>query len=476
MNRKYGYKIEIDKLKLLLKAILERIKNGEKTAKDYPAIFIWGPPGVGKSSIIKQLGEELNIEVIDLRLSQLDVPDLRGLIYPKGDKAVWLVPEFLPRENKLGILFLDEINLANASVQATAYQLILDRRVGDYKLPDKWLIIGAGNREQDSNIVEDIAPPLLNRFIHFEVDYSFSAWEKWATEKERIKPEIIKFLAGHPNFFANMKFAESSVAFPTPRSWEFANRILVEAEENGQLKQILEKKDDFDKYRLLKSAVGEEATSSLINFIAIYHSFEDVFADFINELFNDKIQVNDDKFKFVKRVLELASGIQELKEKQQELTYKIERENKEYTFIIQEIDIPVGQGTEKKIGIYVKDKSTRIETLSFIFKYKFKDILNDRLGGEDNAELKKQLGYKFYKFFYSKAEYNKLKEEEKKEKRETKIIIEGEVYNAIKSILGYEVEESKLKIYNAINFSVCKGAQKQEIQQLKRVKTRRPKK
>uniref|UniRef100_UPI0025DB766D AAA family ATPase n=1 Tax=Sulfuricurvum sp. TaxID=2025608 RepID=UPI0025DB766D len=99
--------------------------------------FLWGAPGIGKSSIIKQIARESGIECIDLRLSLMDPTDLKGIPFYEKDShsALWAPPSFLPREGR-GILFLDELNSAAPAVQASAYQLILDRKVGEYTLPE----------------------------------------------------------------------------------------------------------------------------------------------------------------------------------------------------------------------------------------------------------------------------------------------------------------------------------------------------
>ena len=115
--------------------------------------FLWGAPGIGKSSIVKQIADSLNIGFIDLRLALMDPTDLKGIpFYDKeSHSALWAPPAFLPRDGT-GILFLDELNSAPPSVQASAYQLILDRKVGEYELPDGWAIVSAGNRESDRGV------------------------------------------------------------------------------------------------------------------------------------------------------------------------------------------------------------------------------------------------------------------------------------------------------------------------------------
>lgn len=140
------------------------IKGGVKTA-----LMMWGAPGIGKSSIVNFVAKENDMEVIDLRLSQLAPTDIRGLPYVDESVAHFAPPSFLPREGK-GILFLDEINLAPPSVMNIAMQLVLDRRVGDYVVPDGWYIMAAGNRVEDRAAVSQMPAPLTNRFLHFTVE------------------------------------------------------------------------------------------------------------------------------------------------------------------------------------------------------------------------------------------------------------------------------------------------------------------
>ena len=141
--------------------------------------FIWGSPGVGKSSIIGQLARSLNLALRDIRALLLDPVDLRGLPYVADGRSKWATPEFLPQEGA-GILLLDELNSAPAMVQAAFYQLILDRRLGEYTLPDGWVIIAAGNRDGDRAHTTRMPTPLRNRFVHLEFEVDAQEWSEWA--------------------------------------------------------------------------------------------------------------------------------------------------------------------------------------------------------------------------------------------------------------------------------------------------------
>jgi MoxR-like ATPase len=185
--------------------------------------MIWGPPGVGKSSIVAQTAAAHGINFIDLRLSQLAPTDLRGL--PVADTANglshWYPPEFLPRDGK-GVLFLDELNLAPPTMQGMAQQLILDRRVGNYEVPESWFIWAAGNRKEDRAAVFDMPAPLANRFLHLEVEPELDSFKAYALNNE-VHEHIIAFLSFRPTLLH--KVDTQQAAWPSPRSWVMANTL-----------------------------------------------------------------------------------------------------------------------------------------------------------------------------------------------------------------------------------------------------------
>ncbi len=166
--------------------------------------------------------------MIDIRLSQLEPSDLRGIPFRVGDRVEWAIPAMLPdadRHGDAGVLFLDEITSAPPSVSAAAYQLILDRRLGDYRVPDGWAIFAAGNRYGDRGVTYTIPAPLANRFSHFEVEVNLDDWVTWAYANA-IDDRVIAFLRFKPELLFDFDPAHNPVAFPTPRSWEFAHRAL----------------------------------------------------------------------------------------------------------------------------------------------------------------------------------------------------------------------------------------------------------
>ncbi len=200
-------------------------------------VMLWGPPGVGKSQIVMQIGERHDIPVIDIRLSQMEPSDLRGIPFKQDGRVEWATPSILPdagRHGEQGILFLDEINSAAPSVSAAAYQLILDRRLGDYRVPDGWAIFAAGNRQGDRGVTYAMPAPLANRFSHYEIDLNLDDWVAWAYA-HGIDERIIGFLRFRPELLFDFDPAHNPVAFPSPRSWEFAHRALQKFGEQPDL-------------------------------------------------------------------------------------------------------------------------------------------------------------------------------------------------------------------------------------------------
>tara|TARA_Y100001935_G_C17310234_1_gene515391 strand:- start:4153 stop:5085 length:933 start_codon:yes stop_codon:yes gene_type:complete len=178
--------------------------------------------------MIRQTAESHNLQVIDIRLSQMEPSDLRGIPFRVDQFVEWAVPAILPDEERhggQGILFLDEITSAPPSVSAAAYQLILDRRLGEYKVPDGWAIFAAGNRQGDRGVTFTMPAPLANRFSHFDVDAHLDDWVAWAYQHS-IDERVIAFLRFRPELLFDFDPAHNPVAFPSPRSWEFAHRSL----------------------------------------------------------------------------------------------------------------------------------------------------------------------------------------------------------------------------------------------------------
>ena len=232
-------------------------------------VFIWGAPGIGKSSIVKEIAQKNGLAFIDLRLSLLDPTDLKGIPFfdEQNREGVWAKPSFLPKESdqSRGILFLDEINTAPPAVQASAYQLILDRRVGEYQLPEGWSIIAAGNRENDRGVVYKMPPPLANRFVHFEMEVDFEDWKSWAYGRG-IDASIIAFLAFDKGMLFTFDPVSNEKSFATPRSWEYVDTIIKSGIRN---ELILES---------ISGAVGREGAINYISFKRVMKQLPDLSA------------------------------------------------------------------------------------------------------------------------------------------------------------------------------------------------------
>ena len=191
--------------------------------------MLWGPPGVGKSQIIAGIAARHRAPLIDIRLAQMEPTDLRGIPFRDGRHVVWSIPAQLPdvdRHGEQGILFLDEITSAVPTVTAAAYQLILDRRLGEYTVPPGWAIFAAGNRQGDRGVTYQMPAPLANRFAHYELEADLDDWIQWAHGRG-IDDRLIAFLRFRPDLLFDFDPARYMVAFPSPRSWEFADRALA---------------------------------------------------------------------------------------------------------------------------------------------------------------------------------------------------------------------------------------------------------
>jgi len=195
-------------------------------------IFLWGPPGIGKSELVADVAAELGGHMIDLRLGQMEPTDLRGIPFYNKDlgKMDWAEPIDLPTEElasqyPLVVLFLDEMNSAPQSVQAAAYQLILNRRVGKYHLPDNVVLVAAGNRESDKGVTYRMPTPLANRFIHQEMKVDFASYQEWAVN-HNIHKDVVGYLSFAKQDLYDFDPKSASRAFATPRSWTFVSELL----------------------------------------------------------------------------------------------------------------------------------------------------------------------------------------------------------------------------------------------------------
>lgn len=247
--------------------------------KTLPSVMLWGPPGVGKSQAIRQLAKEIEQEtgkktvVTDVRLLLFNPIDLRGIPTSNADKtlAIWLKPQIFQMDDSddiVNILFLDEISAAPQSVQAAAYQITLDRVVGEHKLPENCIVIAAGNRTTDKSVAFKMPKALANRLLHIEVQGSFKSWKEWAV-KNGINDKVIGFLSFKQNYLMGFDSSSDDLAFATPRSWEMVSNVLNFVS------------DDLNKvYSLVAGLVGTGVAVEFRTWANIYNTLpaiEDIF-------------------------------------------------------------------------------------------------------------------------------------------------------------------------------------------------------
>ena len=223
----------------ILRHHLECLWADPAKAGDLPPLMMWGPPGIGKSTIIRELTEELDIGFIDVRLAQREPVDIRGLPVPREDRqgVDWIIASEWPRESQegfkpRGIILFDEITAADPSLQVAAYELILDRRLGTlYNVPEGWYIVAAGNRTKDGAVARAMSSALANRFCHLELRSDAKSWTDWAWMKE-IHPSVIGFIRFRPDLLFNMN-GDRERGWPSPRTWARVSLEMQLAEESG---------------------------------------------------------------------------------------------------------------------------------------------------------------------------------------------------------------------------------------------------
>jgi hypothetical protein len=246
----------------LKKALDIAIESGQ-------AVFISGPPGSGKSDIVKQAAAARKKKLMDIRMLLMDPVDFRGVphLVKNADGSyttVWSRPSMLPKEEGW-IIFLDEINAASSSLQAVAYQLTLEKRVGEHALHPDTIIIAAGNRETDRAVTNRMPTPLANRFIHLELKPEITPWIEWALEHD-VEPEVIAFLRMRPELLFVFEPNKGEKAFPSPRSWgNQVNHILKAYKKQGG-------KDTGLILHLIEGSIGKGAAIEFVAFLDIWKS------------------------------------------------------------------------------------------------------------------------------------------------------------------------------------------------------------
>jgi hypothetical protein len=257
--------------------------------KDFPAVMLWGQPGIGKSQSVWELqgllkkNTKKRVVITDVRLLLFNPIDLRGIPVADVNKqfAIWLRPKIFdmnPSSDCINILFLDEISSAPQSVQSAAYQITLDRQIGEHKLPENCLIIAAGNRLTDKSVVYKMPKALSNRFLHFEVDIDFESWKKWAIN-HNINEKVLGFLSFRPELLNTFDSSNDSLVFATPRSWEIVSNILNNS-----------KKDINSNALLIKGLISTGVYVEFLTYIKIYKNLPSI-ADILN---GDKVEIPKD--------------------------------------------------------------------------------------------------------------------------------------------------------------------------------------
>ena len=268
-----------------IKTLLRKgLDCGSTPEEELGSIFIEGSPGVGKSQTVAEVVKEYqesngpdSAGLIDMRLTLCDPTDLRGIPFPNLDdgNAVWLSPEELPtaKSPQKGILFFDDLTTAAPAVQAAAYQLVIQpHQLGSYKLPEGWIVVGAGNKTSDKSLANKMPMALANRFTHVTYDYNVEDWVNWAAGIGHIDPVILGFMQSpaaetsdpnNPHLLYNFDPNRADKAFATPRSWERVSRIMSKSLPKNVERSAVE------------GTIGESASSNFFAFINLFDKLPD---------------------------------------------------------------------------------------------------------------------------------------------------------------------------------------------------------
>ena len=262
------------------KSILTKLAKNQLAGGAPPPVMLWGPPGIGKSDIVKAVARELEIELQDIRLAQLDPVDLRGVPTVEKGQTKWATPSFFPTDSEsAGIIFLDELSAADPSIQVAAYQLLLDRRIGEYIVPSKWIIVAAGNRAEDNAVSLPMSSALANRMMHLDLHAEPEEWARWASG-HGLDPALIGFIRFRPEMlFAPGKNCERG--WPSPRSWACVSRIL----EIGL--------DDDEQAPCIAGLIGDEAAAQFLAYRKRFRTLGDVRAMMLDP--GKPLKLNDKK-------------------------------------------------------------------------------------------------------------------------------------------------------------------------------------
>jgi MoxR-like ATPase len=255
-----------DRLRAIVQHHVRAIAQDPSLSAQLPPLMVWGPPGVGKSTVLRDVAAEEGIGFIDIRLAQREPVDLRGLPVPNGDEVRWLLSSDWPRDPaSRGILLFDELTAADRTLQVAAYEILLDRRLGDlYRVPPGWLLVGAGNRAGDRAVATTMSSALANRFCHLEIAPDLDAWVAWANARG-LDPVVAGFLRFRPSLFLDME-GTLDRGWPSPRSWERVAHELA-----------LARRTDLDEATLrllLAGLVGPGAAEELLAFRELTEQYD----------------------------------------------------------------------------------------------------------------------------------------------------------------------------------------------------------
>lgn len=282
--------VDVDELKEeildIFKMNLDRVEQGKKRTKN-DALFIWGAPGIGKTEILQQVANELGADVIEFHLATIEPTDFRGVPKiemlpggkgPEDERTVSKIPAVFPTDNgindKGGIMFFDELNRAKQMVLSAALPLALNGRIGEYVLPDKWIVVAAGNRPEDLGgaIATSVEPALANRFAHVNYAPTLDNWIKWAVDKKDINPDLIGFLQFNKGYFHKLDpEQENRMNWPSPRTWELAShKEYFKKGKSWRNKLPLKKIQE-----IYTDLVGAEAAVAFIEYLKLKEVFSE---------------------------------------------------------------------------------------------------------------------------------------------------------------------------------------------------------
>lgn len=259
----------------LMKSMIEHV--GIKKRRP---LYFHGPSGIGKSEGIHQSCTENDGVMLDIRVSQYESVDFRGIPDIQAGTTVWNMPATMPFKGnpkfemcdpaKPIYLFLDEVNQGDPSVLSVLYQLINDRRIGEHELMDNVVIICAGNRDTDRGVTNKFPAPLSNRMTHAELLPDIKAWSAWAS-KAGISSTLIGFLNFRDELLHTFDPAKPVSVFATPRTWSFVNEDFIDPSLPADVKQAS-----------IAGSVGEGPAVELGAFVEIMNSIkpiEEIIAD-----------------------------------------------------------------------------------------------------------------------------------------------------------------------------------------------------